>query len=317
MKICLISFDYWGFDSYILKELQHKGHEVSHINLNNFRYVYPSLPVRIGNALSKILFKKNIKRLKRQEYVLNELNKLGVMDSILVIRPDLLDSDTHEKIRLKTNQYIAYLYDSTKRFPVDHLLDGLFDKVFSFDEDDVKKYGFTHITNYIYLPKKEIVTDKEYKQKVFIVVSGDERLKSLNKIANELARINISYKFIVRASRKPKGLCSSIEHSKRNIECDELMQNLDESEVYLDLIRYGHNGLSFRVFESLAHQKKLITTNTSIKNYDFYNPDNILVIDENNVSINADFFGTPYKPLDEAVYNKYTIENWVHTVFNL
>ena len=315
MRICLISFDYWGFDSYILKELEEKGYEVSHINLNNFRYTYPSLPKRIGNFFSKLLFKKNIKRLKRQEYVLNELEKLGPMDRILVIRPDLLDSDTHEKIRLKTKQYIAYLYDSTKRFPVDHLLDGLFDKVYSFDENDVEQYGFTHITNYIYLPKKELVAHKQYEQKVFIVISGDERLKTLNKIAEQLDKANISHKFIVKASRKPGVLYSTIEYTNNEIWHDKLCYLLNQSEVFLDLIRHDHNGLSFRVFEALAHQKKLITTNASIKNYDFYNPKNIYIIDADNPQIDPAFFLGEYEPIPDGIYQKYTIKEWVNRVF--
>lgn len=316
MKICLISFDYWGFDSYILKELEERGHEAYHINLNSFRYKHPSFSHRIGNFFSKILLKKNIKSLKRQEYVLDELKKLGHMDRILVIRPDLLDSKTHETIRQYTTQYIAYLYDSTKRFPVAHLLDGLFDKVYSFDEEDVKKYGFTHITNYIYLPKKELATQAEYKQNVFIVISGDERLKTLNKIAEQLDKSNISYKFIVKANRKPAGLHTGIEFTKKEIWHDQLCGLLNESEVFLDLIRHNHNGLSFRVFEALAYQKKLITTNTSIKNYDFYNPDNIMVIDADNPEIDPAFFNGGYQPIADDIYIKYTIKQWVSHVFS-
>ena len=317
MKICLISFDFWGFDQYIIKELERQGITASHINLNHFKYKHPSLLHRINNAIGKILFKRNVKKLKRQEYVLEELDKLGHQDIVLVIRPDLLDRNTHEQIRTKTKKYIAYLYDSTKRFPVDYLLEGLFDRIFSFDEIDVAKYRFEHISNYIYMPQRAIQPENSYKQKVFIVISGDERLNTLNTVSKELDKINISYKFIVRASREPQGLNSKIEYSKKEIWYNELMNHLNESEIFLDLIRHGHNGLSFRVFEAMAHQKKLITTNVSIKNYDFYNPNNILVIDEANPLIEPVFFEKPYEPVPENIYNKYTIEKWVKTVFEV
>ena len=315
MNVCLISFDYWGFDQYIIKQLESKGVNASHINLIDFKYRHPSLLHRIGNAFNKLVFKKNIKKIKRQEYVFGELDKLGPQDIILVIRPDLLDRKTHEAIRNKTKQYIAYLYDSTKRFSVEHLLDGLFDKVFSFDKEDVNKYGFKHISNYIYLPKQEIKPQESFEHKVFIVISGDERLGTLNAIAGQLDSQHITYKFIVRASRKPQGLNENIDYSREEIWYDRLMKYLDESEVFLDLIRHGHNGLSFRVFEAMAFQKKLITTNASVKNYDFYNPNNIMVIDADNPVIDPAFFKTPYQPLNDSIYNKYTIENWVETVF--
>ena len=315
MKVTVISFDFWGFDRYIIAELQRKGVEASHINLIDFKYGHPSLLHRIGNAVNKLLFKKNIKKIKRQEYVVQRLKEIGPQDIVLVIRPDLLDKTTHLAVKQLTKKYYAYLYDSTKRFPVDHLLNGIFDKIFSFDEEDVMKYGFTHISNYIYLPKKEIKPSTSFKHTVFMVISGDERLPTLNSIAAELDRINIKYKFIGRASRKPAGLHEKIEYSKKEIWQAELMHYLEDSEIFLDLVRHGHNGLSFRVFEAMALQKKVITTNASIKSYDFYNPNNIMVIDPDNLVIDDAFFTTPYEAISDSVYHNYTIEAWVQKVF--
>jgi len=315
MKVCVISFDYWGFDRYIIRELESRGVEASHINLNDFSYKHPSLLAKLGNAVNKLLFKKNIKKIKRQEWVLQQLDNLGPQDIILTIRPDLLEKSTHLAIKQKAKKYLAYLYDSTKRFPVDHLLEGIFDKTFSFDELDVKKYGFIHISNYIYLPQKDLKPINTLKHKMFMVISGDERLGTLNAIADKLDGLNIKYKFIVRASRKPLALNANVEYTKEEIWQDKLVEYLDKSEIFLDIIRHGHNGLSFRIFESLAYQKKLITTNPSVKNYDFYNPNNIMVLDPENIVVDADFFDTPYEPLDEAIYNKYTVAHWVSTVF--
>ena len=315
MRVCVISFDYWGFDSYIIKELQNRGIEASPINLNDFSYKYPSIFHKIGNAFNKAVFKKNIKSARRQEFVLQKLEALGPQDIILSIRPDLLEKSTHLAIKGRTKKYYAYLYDSTKRFPVNHLLKGIFDKVFSFDEADVMKYGFTHISNYIYLPKQEVKAAAAFEYKVFMVVSGDDRLQTLNSIADKLDSMNVSYKFIVRASRKPAGLNPKIEYRKDEIWQGELMTYLDKSEIFLDIIRHGHNGLSFRVFEAMAFGRKLITTNQSIKNYGFYNPDNILVLDSDNIFIDAGFLCTPYQAVPEDIYNKYTIRSWVQTVF--
>ena len=317
MKVTVISFDFWGFDRYIIEELQRKGVEALHINLIDFKYKHPSPLHPIGNSLNKLLFKNNIKNQKRQEYVLERLKALGRQDVVLVIRPDLLDKKTHLAVKQLTKQYYAYLYDSTKRFPVDNLLHGIFDKIFSFDEEDVKKYGFRHISNYIYLPKKDVRPASAFTHKVFMVISGDERLATLNAIAAELDKIKIGYKFIVRASRKPADLHPGIEYSQAEIWQEELMRYLNDSEIFLDIIRHGHNGLSFRIFEAMAYQKKLITTNASVKNYDFYNPDNIMVIDPDNVAIDKSFFDTPYVPVDEDIYNKYTIKTWVSTVFEV
>jgi hypothetical protein len=71
------------------------------------------------------------------------------------------------------------------------------------------------------------------------------------------------------------------------------------------------------VFEAMGYHKKLITTNKEIVNYDFYDPANIFVIDDNeDISIPDAFFETPYKKLPPEVYNKYTVSAWVDTILS-
>lgn len=315
MKICVISFDHWEFDRHIVHELNSRqGVTATHINLKNFKYKYPGILQRLENSFNKIVYGKNIKVLKRQEYVLQQLHNTGYQDIILVIRPDLLDKQTHLAIKKHTRNYFAYLYDSTKRFPVTGLLDGIFNRIYSFDFIDVKQYGFIHLPNYIYLPKQPL-KQSGFTHDAFMVLSADERLATVNHIAAVLDAQDVSFKFIVRASSKPSGLHKKITFSQQEIRPAELSDYLDSTKIFADIIRHGHNGLSFRVFESLAFQRKLITTNASVKNYDFYNPENILVINPDDVVIHKSFFTTPYVPLPDDIYNKYTISHWADTVF--
>ncbi|WP_299891619.1 hypothetical protein [uncultured Lacinutrix sp.] len=315
MKITLISFDYWNYDHHIVKALNKKGIEATHIDISKFKYEYKSVLEKTKNFIFKTFLKQNIKKIKRQEFILNELNRLGKQDAILVIRPDLISLHIHHKIKTYTNNYISYIYDSCVRFPVDHLLDNIFNTIYSFDLKDVKKYNFKHITNFIYLDKQPI--KKDYKYDAFIVLSPDERLTQLNSIAQQFDALNISHKFVTVSSRKPAGLYKNIEHTDKEIKTEALKQHLEDSRIVLDLVRDGHNGLSFRIFEALAYQKKIITTNTSVKKYAFYNPNNILVLDSKNPKIEADFFTTDYEILPEEIYHQFTVDHFVDTVFEL
>lgn len=317
MKICLISFDYWGFDQYIIEALRKKGIETTHINLNNFKYEYPNVFTRIANAFSKIFLGKNIKKSRKQRFVLDQLEKIGHQDIILTIRPDLLERKTHKKIKSKSDRYIAYLYDSTKRFPVKHLAKGIFDEIFSFDREESNAYNFRRISNYIYLPKKELDLQKEYKNSVFMVISNDDRLKTLDAVSRKLDSLNIDYKFIVKSNKDLGNVNPKIIRTKSDIRPDEMKLLIEDSKVMMDISRSSNIGLSFRFFESLAYQKKLITTNQAVKRYAFFDPNNILIIDPKNPDIPKSFFETPYKPLNEDIYYKYTIDNWVKTVFGL
>lgn len=317
MKICLISFDYWGFDQHIIDALQKKGIEANHINLNDFKYSYPNHLNRLKNGLSKFLFNKNIKRVKKQEFVLERLEELGHQDIILTIRPDLLDRNTHEIIKQNTNRYVAYLYDSTKRFPVSHLSKGIFDEIFSFDRDESNFYNFRRITNYIYLPKKELDLTKKYQNTVFMVISKDDRLKMLDAISQKLDDLLIDYKFIVKSNKNLGNVNPKIIWTKSDVGPDEMKKLIENSKIMMDISRSTNTGLSFRVFESLAYQKKIITTNEAVKRYAFYDPNNIFVIDPENPNVPKDFFETPYRPISEEVYQKYTVETWIETVFGL
>jgi hypothetical protein len=129
--------------------------------------------------------------------------------------------------------------------------------------------------------------------------------------------MGISYKFILVGKKKPTGLNPNITFQKNIINLKELEQYLENTEMFLDIIREKQTGMSFRVFESLAYQKKLITTNPIVKEYDFYTGNNVMVVDPRNIVMDPEFFKTPYQPLDEAVYEKYTLDTWVKKVFDL
>jgi hypothetical protein len=315
MKICLLSFDSVYFDHHIVNELKRRNIDANHIDISKIKYKYPSLFSKIQNFFSKLFLKKNLKHAKIEIELLQKVKQLGQQNIILVIRPDRISKETHLEIKKITDRYISYIYDSCIRFPIDHLLNGIFDEIFSFDLVDSKKYGFKFITNYIYLDKKEIQLFNKNNDAIFIIMSVDERFQILNKLANYFSANNINFKFILVGKKRPKNSNESIIFSKKTLLYSDFKTDLENSKICLDLIRFNHNGLSFRIFEALAMQKKIITTNKSIIEYDFYNPNNIMVIDENNLVVDATFFKTPYQPLSDAVFKKYTIDNWVSRVF--
>jgi hypothetical protein len=139
----------------------------------------------------------------------------------------------------------------------------------------------------------------------------------LNKIAVEFEKINLNFKFIIVCPNRPKNLHPKIEHITTKISTNEVLILMKKSSVVIDLVRDNHFGLSFRIFEALALEKKIITTNKFIEKYDFNNPNNILVVEENFLKFSKDFFITPYEPIVYDIFKKYTISNWVDKVFIL
>ena len=97
-------------------------------------------------------------------------------------------------------------------------------------------------------------------------------------------------------------------------------ENLNQAKCAKILVDFKtpiHNGLSFRAFEALGYQKKLITTNENIKKYDFYHPDNVFVWDGKDKNGLEEFIQRPYFKIDCAIREKYGFKNWIHYVLNI
>jgi len=315
MKITVLSLDLYGFNKFIVDELKNKDVNATYINSAEFKYVYKNFGERLKNFLSKTFLKKNLKKIKQTKFILNKIPN-DIQDITLIVDPAHFNHIVLKEIRKKSVKLIAYNYDSIAQLPLPVDKISYFDEIYSFDKNDCKNYNFKFITNFIYSTKKEIITN--YRLKAFTIQSkSNDRINTLSKIADELDALNInSYEFHVYGKTK-KGVNNNILFFNARIPLHTFKNKMENSEILLDLVRDGQNGLSFRIFEAMALQKKLITTNKNIIDYDFYNPNNILVIDKKRPIISAEFLNSKYQPIPENIYNKYTLDQWLKTIFNI
>ena len=91
------------------------------------------------------------------------------------------------------------------------------------------------------------------------------------------------------------------------------MDIFENSKCILDAPQAGQSGLTIRSIECLGAKRKLITTNEDIKKYDFYNENNILVFND-NLEINNNFFSSPFIEINEDIYTKYSLRKWLETI---
>lgn len=320
-KICIISFDHWNYDKHIVTALQEKGIDSFHIKIGEFQY--KNIGERIANTFSKIFLGSNPKIKKRQEYILDSLQKRGKQDQILVINPELIDKNYHLEIKKYTSKYIAYLYDSMQRCPIPHLLDGVFDAIYSFDKEDCEKYGFEETSNYIYFePKKHC--DNAIVQEYIYIGSIDERLEKVEQIGRFLKANSATFKLYAigkkatwyRLKNKFTQQYKTISFRRKRFTQEETLQKYKESTTIIDIVRNKQTGLSFRIFEALGLQKNVLTNNTIIQDYDIYASGKINILSEGDTISKKDF------AFEEKLYTpslqlKYHLSSWVAKVFNL
>ena len=317
LRITLISLDNWGFNKPIATALEKKGHIINHIDFNTFTYKYPNFFYKIYNFILKTFFKSNLKTLYYGKEIIKRLSEIDEkQDIILTIKGDFIDRKSISEFKQFTKKSIGFFNDNTRRCPKIIRVIPSFDEVYSFEKEDCKQYNLKFAPNWIYNSNIQEHKETTIKYQVFNIISTDKRSAILSRIANDLLSKKINFKFIVY-DKKNNGKDKSLEYISKHIPLSVVNEYTNSSKVMLDINRKGQSGLSFRIFEAMAMQRKIITTNQSIKNYDFYNPNNILIIDEKNIKINKSFFETSYQPLKDEIYYKYTIQNWVKTMFKL
>jgi len=91
---------------------------------------------------------------------------------------------------------------------------------------------------------------------------------------------------------------------------------MKKSKIVIDIQHPNQTGLTMRTIEAIGSYTKILTTNHDIINYDFYNPNNVLIIDRNNPQFDNDFFSKPIVPYEKDLYYKYSIEGWIDFLFD-
>ncbi|MFD2824232.1 hypothetical protein ACFS5M_11175 [Lacinutrix iliipiscaria] len=313
-KVLFITYDLSGYYDCIKDEFNNQYTHVDYYNIALLkRYKYKHIFQKIYAGIYKLLTKKKLKNFYQLQPVIKELQD-KTYDYTLVVRPDLFFDSQLTTLKNNTNNFIAYYHDSINNIPRKKEVIHFFDKVYSYERKDVKDYNLHFIPNFIYL-------NQEYKKNApnymaFTIMSKDYRFKTLEKLAAQFKEKHISYQFLVQSDKDTQSdLIHFIKERKNNA---QVLDYLKQTHSIVDIHKYGvQDGLTFRVFESLFFEKKIITTNKDIKTYDFYNPNNIFVIEDVKAfDIPEAFFKTPYEALPESIYQKYHYTNWVKTILS-
>ncbi|MDG4947024.1 hypothetical protein NMK71_11435 [Weeksellaceae bacterium KMM 9713] len=310
MKITLISWDNLGYISLVDKEMKRQGHTVNHIKMNELSYSYPNFFIKFVNAFTKTLFNYNFKREKLAQNIEKEINEMPRQDLILVVSSDWLPQETIKKLKKKTDKIIAWFYDAVANYPRIPKMIYYFDKVYTFEPKDAENYDIDFLPNFN--PYNELQFCEKKKNYLFHISSQRKNRKEiLTKIAQQLKSSKIPYDIFL-ISKKPENN-DFIQIQTKGIPLQKVYEKLEEASFQIDIQRDRQSGVSFRIFEAMGLQQKVITTNQDIENYDFFNPNNIHIL-KNDSKIPIDFLTTPYEDIPNEIYKKYTIENWVKQI---
>ena len=247
-------------------------------------------------------------------------------DIVFLIRGEIITEAFMENIkkRFPTAKYVMYQWDSQRNNSNFLKLIKYFDKVTTFDKIDAINLGLDYLPLFYIDDYVNINLDKErvYDLVFFGSYHGD-RLNVLKGIIKEANRIKIAmHSFLYIPKVKLLRLLvfrkisfSDIQYlSTKKITSAEILHFYKKTKAVLDIESSGQNGLTIRTFEVLSAGLKLITTNTNIKDEDFFNSNRIDVIDRKQILLNLDFFSINIKQFN---MQKYSLENWLDYIFDV
>ncbi|HEX6169195.1 MAG TPA: hypothetical protein VFZ33_05850 [Chitinophagaceae bacterium] len=322
-KILLITPNYMDYTDIIRSGIHEYLNAETHLITttgNELNFTYRNSFHRIKNFFSKLFLKKNQKKIFYNEVVKGKLEAAFEInpqfDDILILRPDLIKEHL-PFIKAHGKRSIAYFWDSFSRIPDGKEAIQFFDKFFSFEPRDVKDHQLLFLPNF-YSPDLVIYKNVSSHFDLSYVASYDDRLETLEKILVSLSPLDLKTNINIIATKEPEAKNKnekSITWFTDVLPRKETIRIMGDSRVLLDIAQSKQDGLSFRIFEAMKLGKKIITTNQSVTTYDFYDPRNIFVWENENTIPARDFFTAPYSPPPVEILNKYSLQKWIATIF--
>ncbi len=318
-KVLYIFQNFFEYDKLIMNSIEkYLDYEVFYLNADLYTYKYKNIFQRIySNLFIKPKYKISLKEKKYIENMVRVVESQGPFDIIFCVKPSICPHGFMEYLKTKKIPMISHIWDSFSfdLKQINYLK--YFDKVSTFDEEDAKKYNLNFNPNFFI--EEYVNENKNIEYDVFTVMSYDvKRFEMLENFAKYLTELGIEYLFIVVTNESIKSDYVTIQKGKVSLK--ESYEYISKSKAVLEIGHTDKNrlyqgGLSFRVFEALGNKRKLITTYDTIKNYDFYNENNIAIISKESYKIDKKFFQNEYIELRDEVYEKYSNKAWIKRIF--
>lgn len=323
-KLLYIGTPIFGFNSHIISKMEDKGYEVDYFN---DRPSENSLIKGIIKLKPDYLSKYNEKYFQE---ILNNCQEIDY-DIIFVVNGKIFTESMINRMRTKfdRSKFVFYTWDSVKNYPNSIEIAKLFDKAYTFDLEDSKKYKELSFLPLFYSDGfkkiKRLPANYEY-DILSVCTAHPNRYKVIKETFPLLERKGVrifSFLYINKLQylynklkAKEFKKAKKQEFSFEILPEDKYISKLEKSKAVFDVEHSNQTGLTIRTIETLGAKRKLITTNTTIKEYDFYNENNIFILTSNNSNEICLFLDKPFEEIDDSIYRKYSVESWVNNVIN-
>lgn len=323
-RILFLSVKLFSYEKIITDKIRSLGAIVDY---------YDERPANSIFAKGIIRVNRDFYKTKIESYYSNILNEIThkTYDFFFLIKGEVVPEFFIQRIKFLNPGIILlyYTFDSFKNNPNAVKILKYFDRKYTFDCKDAEDYNIK--LRPLFFSDDYAYSETNSKSDIdllFIGTAHSDRYIISETVADWCKKNNLkNYAFYYSPSRLVliffKLFDSSFKkfkYSKISFESlnhKQITELYNKSRMVLDINHPNQNGLTMRVFEVLGSGKKLVTTNSDIKKYPFYNSDNVYIIDRNNIEMDKTFFDKPFKRIDSVLYDKMSICGWLEELFFL
>lgn len=319
-NILMLSPKFFGYEKEIQRALKLLGAQVTWFDERPSNSFLTKVTIR----LNKKIIRRKIERY--YEDILRQLIlKKSRFDYLLIISPEALSAELLNRFRsnFKEAKFIIYMWDSLANKEALELLP-LADKVLTFDANDAIKYNLI-FRPLFYTDSYKFSNRKYLYDLLFIGTAHSDRYDLVKRLLLQLPSDFGVKTYFFLSSRTLYWTKKIFDPDFRRIKYSDVsFTALSHSEnsnlmhgakIILDINHPKQSGLTMRTLETLGAQKKLITTNLNIVDYDFYDPNNIFVLDRKEPFIPIEFLINEFNPSSPFILSKYSINGWIEELF--
>jgi hypothetical protein len=321
--VLLIAPEFFGYAAEIESTLRQWGATVHRYENRPSTSVGMKALVRLFPLLARPACKRYFEAILRR-------HAEQAIDWILVLRGEALTAAMVERFAraFPRARRVLYLWDSFRHDGRARARMRAFEEVYTFDTEDAVQEPRLRLLPLFYLRRFAALRSQPTDLDLSFVgtVHGD-RYRIIHGLRASLDAGKRVLWFMYFPSRWLYRLRRLLDPRMRGGRSEEFsfapMPAAEVADVYarsatvLDIHREIQSGLTIRTLETLGAQRKLITTNAHICQYDFFDPQNVAVIERRAPVLPEGFLDRPFRPTPPELLEKYSVEHWLRTVLGL
>jgi len=315
-RILFIAVRDFGYANQIAGELRRRGAEVDYLPDRPFDKPLASAVTRYARAavmpFADRFYFQQLAQLQDKEYDI-----VFVTNGVTISKKLMAEL----RRRMPRARFLFYIWDSMENRPSAPGILPYFDEAVTFDPQAAKEYGM-RLQPLFFSPGFEgggedgIAYDLS-----FIGTAHSDRYHIISSLdASFDTDIRRYWYLFLKAEwvfHFEKRMNPAFKQADRNdfkyasLDFPSVQRVFGQSRAIVDIEHPHQRGLTMRTFESIGARKKLVTTNPHVRDYAFFDPTNIHVIDRKTPTLPEEFLKTPYRPLPESLYYQHSLAGWV------